>query len=131
MIALKLLLLWLVMVACAISNGIIRENVLNRHLDEKMSLLVSGLSLSVLVFIVSYVGIDFLEMETASAYVLVGVFWVMLTLVFEYGFGYYVRGKSWLEINQVFNVEKGNLFIVVLFVTAAAPLISAYLKGYL
>jgi hypothetical protein len=44
-------------------------------------------------------------------------------------FGYYVVGKSWVEIMQVFNIQKGDLFIVVLFVTAFSPWLSALIRG--
>ena len=131
MIVVKLLLFWMLMAVCAMLNGILREKVLGPHFGAKVSLPLSGLSLSAIVFIVSYIAIDFLGRETRGVYVCIGIFWVLLTLLFEYGYGRFVGGRTWSQINAVFNLRQGNLFIVVLVVTLFAPLLSAYLKGYL
>jgi len=50
-------------------------------------------------------------------------------LIFEYLFGHYIVGKPWQEINQVFNIFKGDLFIIVLIVSAVSPWLTAKLKG--
>ncbi len=132
MVVIKLLFFWFLMVVCAILNGVFREKVLGHYLllNDKISLPLSGVLLSLLVFIISYIAIEHVTKKTMFTYIGIGIFWVLLTLVFEYGFGYFMLGKSWSEISTVFNVQQGNLFVLVLLVTLLAPLVSAYFKGY-
>ena len=61
----------------------------------------------------------------ARVYWCIGLLWVALTLAFEFLFGHYVAGKSWSEVCQVFNVARGNLFLVALIVAGLAPWLAA------
>jgi hypothetical protein len=67
--------------------------------------------------------------QAPRVFVLIGLFWVTLTLGFEYLFGHYVLGKSWTAINAVFNVSDGNLFIAALLSAGVAPWAVARAKG--
>jgi hypothetical protein len=54
-----------------------------------------------------------------------------MTLLFEFLFGHYVASKSWQDLLQVFNVLKGDLFLVVLVVSLFAPCLAARKRGLL
>lgn len=123
--------IWFVIVAAAILNGVFREKVLVPAIGASMALPLSGVLLAVLVFLVTLLLVPFIASSESKAYILVGIFWVILTLFFEFLFGYFVAGKSWQEIMQVFNIKTGDLFIFVLFVTAISPWLSAKLRGIL
>ena len=123
--------IWLVIVAAAILNGVFREKVLVPAIGASMALPLSGVLLAVLVFLVTLLLVPFIAPSESKAYIWVGIFWVILTLFFEFLFGYFAAGKSWQEIMQVFNIKTGDLFILVLFVTAIAPWLSAKLRGIL
>lgn len=119
----KALAVWLLMVVAAIGNGVLRELVLNKYFAEFYALLISGVLLAMFVFAIIYFSIRFFSASKRSYYLLLGVFWTGLTLSFEYGFGYFVRAMTLSEINQVFNVSNGNLFVLVIAVTLFAPLL--------
>ncbi|MCW9023938.1 MAG: hypothetical protein OQK73_04580 [Gammaproteobacteria bacterium] len=123
--------IWLVIVVAAILNGMFRENVLEPAIGESMALSLSGILLAVLVFLVTLILVSFIGSSESEIYIWVGFLWVVLTLSFEFLFGHFVAGKSWQEIMQVFNIKKGDLFIVVLFVTAISPWLTAKLRGIL
>ena len=123
--------IWLVIVAAAILNGVFREKVLVPAIGASMGLPLSGVLLAVLVFLVTLLLVPFIASSESKAYIWVGIFWVILTLFFEFLFGHFVAGKSWQEIMQVFNIKTGDLFIFVLFVTAISPWLSAKLRGIL
>lgn len=130
MIIIKLLSVWFVMVVCAILNGTLRDKVLNYYIGENVALAVSGIFLSFLVFLVLYVAIDHFSNKSIFVYICMGIFLLSLTLAFEYGFGHYVLGKSWSEINKVFEIKNGNFFVLVLLTTLFGPLLSARIKSY-
>lgn len=128
-VAVKSIAVWLVIVIAAIFNGAIREKLLIPFIGSDISLPLSGITLSALVFIITYVAIPFFGNVKSGVYLLIGAFWILLTLAFEYLFGHYVMGTPWHEINQVFTLLNGNLFIIVLIVTALSPWAAARLRG--
>lgn len=128
-VAVKSIAVWLVIVIAAIFNGAIREKLLTPFIGPDISLPLSGITLSALVFIITYFAIPFFGNVKSRVYLLIGVFWTLLTLAFEYLFGHYVMGTPWHEIHQVFTILNGNLFIIVLIVTALSPWAAARLRG--
>ncbi len=128
-VLIKGMLVWCVVVIAAIINGILREELLTPLFGTNISLPVSGITLSILVFLVTYSFIVFTGVSKALDCYLLGLFWLILTLGFEFGFGHYVAGKSWSEISRVFNLVEGDLFLVVLIITTISPWLTAKLKG--
>ena len=121
--------IWLVIVVAAIFNGVFRENVIVPGIGADLALPLSGMLLAILVFLITFMSIAFIGSSEQKTYLLVGLFWLALTLSFEFLFGHYVAGKPWKEIIQVFNIRKGDLFIVVLVITAISPWIAAKVRG--
>ena len=58
-----------------------------------------------------------------------GLGWLALTLVFEFSFGL-LRGRTLAELLAAYRFEGGNLWPVVLAVTALAPWLAARLRGW-
>lgn len=123
--------IWILMALTAILNGVLRETVLVSMLGTQTALPVSGMLLTVLVFLVTLILIPVIGRSDTKTYLRIGIYWLLLTLSFEFLFGHYIAGKPWLEILQVFNLKQGDLFSVVLLVTVFAPLIAAKTRGLL
>jgi hypothetical protein len=68
-------------------------------------------------------------MTNAEA-LLIGATWVVLTLVFEFGFGL-AQGKPFRELMADHDVLRGRIWVLVLVTTAFAPLLMARLRGVL
>ncbi|WP_457756112.1 hypothetical protein [Thermodesulfatator indicus] len=128
-IILKAAGIWLVIVLIAIVNGIFREKVLTPLLGSDLALPISGISLAMLVFVVSFIFIPTIGSLDPKIYILIGFLWLILTLLFEFIFGHYITGKPWKDVMQVFNLKKGDLFTVVLAATAVSPWLAAKIKG--
>lgn len=128
-VVIKSIGIWLVISIAAIINGITREKLLTPLIGSDLSLPLSGITLSGLILVITYFTIPFFGKVKPGVYFLIGLLWIILTLAFEYLFGHYAAGKTWDEIHQVFNILKGNLFIVVLAISAISPWITAKLKG--
>ena len=58
---------------------------------------------------------------------LVGFGWLALTLAFEFSFGL-AQGKSWPVMLEAYTFNDGNLWPLVLAVTASAPFIAAKIR---
>ncbi|SDW13901.1 hypothetical protein [Marinobacter mobilis] len=121
----KASLIWLLIAALAVVNGIFREQVLVPLVGAQLALPTSGVLLALIVLAVTFVSVRWL----AGPYWCVGGQWLVMTLLFEFGFGHWVADKPWPQLMQTFNVCSGDLFVLVLLVTLAAPSLMARLRG--
>ena len=122
---------WAGLLFLAMLNGIARDMLLAPAFGISVAQPASGITLCVLVFAVSYFSLAFIGATGVREFLGVGLFWVCLTLTFEYLFAHYVLGMSWQQVNQIFNILQGNLFSLALLVTAIGPLLAAKVAGKL
>ncbi len=128
-LALKALVIWAGILVLAMANGLLRESVLVPRLGTPAALVVSGLLLSALILCVAYLSLPWLKPGAPIQYWLVGFGWLALTLVFEFSFGL-LQGKSWPVMLEAYTFKGGNIWPVVLAVTALAPYFAARLRGW-
>lgn len=128
-IVIKAGLIWFCIVCLAIVNGLIREFLFVPLFGASAALPLSGLSLGVIIFAVAFMAIGFIGASSKKSCYLVGTQWVLMTLAFEFLFGHFVAGKSWQELMQVFNLARGDLFLLVLLTSFLSPHIVARIKG--
>ena len=129
-VAAKALAIWVVILVLAVINGTLREAVLIPKLGNTSGLILSGVLLSLLILAATYLLLPWLGIRRSSQLVLVGLCWLALTLVFEFSFGL-LRGKALPEILGAYTFKGGNIWSVVLVVTAVAPWLAARLRGWL
>lgn len=122
-------LIWLLIAVLAIVNGIFRESLLVPLIGHSAALPVSGISLSSIIFIVTYFVFPMFGKRSFQTYFFIGLQWVLMTLIFELVFGHYIIGKPWPVIFEVFNVYQGNLFVIVLLTSLFSPFIVAKIKS--
>jgi hypothetical protein len=128
-ILLKALALWGAILIIAIFNGALREKRLVPWLGVLAASAVSGLLLSVAIFLVALMTVSWYGTLTPEQYWLIGSCWLVLTLIFEFSFGRFVQKKDWRELFQAYTFRGGNLWPFVLVVTLASPPLAAWLRG--
>lgn len=112
---------WLALTVLAILNGSLRESVLIPTLGQATAFLISGIVLSVLVLLLAQLTIRWLRPHSTAQAWGIGLFWLVLTLAFEFGFGALVQHRSLAQMLQAYTFEGGNIWPVVLAVTLIAP----------
>ena len=115
----KSLLIWMTIIPLAILNGGLRERVL-APLIGRLALPASGLLLCLLIFLVAYFLIPRLGKMNRKAYLGIGLAWLFMTLIFEFGFGF-LNGKSLEDLLRAYDVSTGNLWPIVVVFTGAVP----------
>lgn len=120
---------WILIIPLAIVNGLAREKLLVPLLGRQAALPVSGLTLSALIFGMTFLLIPVLGMLRPSHFWAVGVLWAGMTVVFEFLFGHYVMGARWSVLLEAYRVHEGNLWLIVLLVTGVSPYLAAKLRG--
>jgi hypothetical protein len=103
---------WLPMLFLAVGNGIFREAILKKKMTTEKAHQVSTLLLVGL--LVVYMVFFLLEFppQSFSQAITIGAGWMLLTLLFEFGFGRY-RGIPWQTMFAEYNLLKGKLWALV------------------
>ena len=128
-------LVWLLIVALAIANGIFREMVLVPQFGHGQALSLSGILLALLILGLTWLLLPWIGQLQARHYRLIGAGWLALTIAFEFGFGL-AAGKTLSELFVAYDFRGGNLWLLVLAMTAAAPWLASKMpsiricKGY-
>lgn len=117
----KYILAWIPMLFIAILNGAVREIWLVNYLGELRAHQVSSATGIVLLGVYIWVIIRNWRPESAAAAVAVGLIWLMMTVAFEFLFGFYVRGLSWDQLVHAYNIFAGQVWVLVLAWVTIAP----------
>lgn len=109
------------MVFIAIANGFLRDTGYGRHMTELRAHQLSTFTGVVLFGI--YIGtiIHFWPPASAGQAIAIGLSWLVMTILFEFGFGHFVAGHSWARLRQDYNMSAGRVWPVILVWVATAP----------
>jgi len=124
----KAVALWLAILVLAILNGAFREWMLMPAMGSLTGLVASGAILSACIFLVAMVAVPWFGPLGAGRFLSVGALWLLLTLLFEFGFGRLVQHRSWAELFGAYTFQGGNIWPVVLLVTLFSPWLAARLR---
>lgn len=130
MFLLKAAALWLLILVCAVLNGGLREAVLLPNLGKPLALVFSGILLSLCIVAVSLLFVHSLGKMSDAQALQLGLFWLLLTLAFEFGFGRLVQHRSWQQLLEAYTFKDGNIWPLVLVVTFFAPLLAVRIQRH-
>jgi hypothetical protein len=117
----KYIILWFGLVILAILNGLMREKVFRRYLEELTAHQASTFSFMILIGIYVWIFSSIWPLESSGQALLIGGIWLAITIVFEFIFGHYVRKKPWQVLFADYDITKGRVWILVLIWTLLAP----------
>ncbi len=117
----KSFLAWLPGIPIAIVNGALREQQYRRFLSELRAHQLSGMSFIVLFGAYVWFVVAWLRLSSASQALRLGLYWLLLTVAFEFVFGHLVMGQTWGALLHDYNVFAGRVWVFVLIWIAAAP----------
>lgn len=120
--------IWFIFVVAGILNGVFRESFITPKVGEHAGHVISTIILICVILAVAYLFISNLKIHyTGTDLLLIGAFWLMLTFLFEFGFGHYVIGHSWSKLFADYNILKGRVWSLVLLTTFIAPLLIGFI----
>jgi hypothetical protein len=119
----KYLLLWPVLAIIAIANGVIRQTTYGKVVPElaahQISTITAILATGAVVWGLSRIW----PLESSSQAWTVGILWLLLTIIFEFGFGHFVAGHSWAKLLADYNLINGRVWILFLIWVAVMPFV--------
>jgi len=125
----KAFALWVLILVLAVLNGTLRESILLPALGRFGAFVASGTILSGCILLVAFAAVPWYGALPARQWVAIGLFWLCLTLAFEFGFGRFLQHRSWSELLQAYTFKDGNIWPLVLVVTAVSPWLAARWRG--
>jgi hypothetical protein len=128
-LALKGIPVWCAILVLAFANAGLREVVLIPRFGSVRSLAASGLVLSALVLAIAYVSLPWLGAVGTRELLAIGLGWLALTLAFDILLGI-AQGERLRRQLDAYLFKRGNLWPLVLLVTASAPYLAAKLRGW-
>lgn len=102
-------------------NGVLRELAYKNRVGDNTANQISAASLIGLLALYFAALSHRWPLRTRRDALEVGGTWVVLTVLFEFGFGHYVDHKSWSELTDNYNLAEGNLWTLVLVWIAVGP----------
>ena len=124
----KSFLVWLLFIPLAIANGALRDLLLTPALGDTLGRAVSSLSLSLLILGLTVLLINRFGVNTHARYLVVGAFWLVLTVLFEVSFSLLVMGHPMDELLMDYDIFRGRLWLMVLVTTFFAPLLASRMR---
>jgi len=117
----RYLVAWFAMLLVSVLNGTVRDYSYGRHMPE-----LPAQQLSTLIGIVllgAVIGLYMRRWPFASARQALGVglFWMALTVAFEFLFFHYLGGHTWSALLENYDVLAGRLWPLILLWLAFAP----------
>ena len=117
--------IWFLIIPLAIINGGLRENILIKL--GSIALPLSGIILSICIFIVAYLLIPKIKNCTRRDYIIFGIIWFILTNLFDL-LMYISEGGGIEELLNSYNFLKGNLWILVVITTFISPIMVSKIR---
>jgi len=95
------------MLVVASVNGAIRETLLIPAIGDAAGRAISTVALCVLVLLLTWLTIRWIEPRSSRDAWTVGALWVALTLGFEFLAGHFLFGDPWSQLLEDYNVFRG------------------------
>ena len=130
MITFRAFAVWLGILVLAIANGGIREAALVPTPGLPSAHIISGIILAGLILLVAYFTLPWIGPRSVSSYLVIGIGWLFLTLLFEFTFGRIILGKLWPQLFEAYMFRDGNIWPIVLIGAVIAPYVAATIRGW-
>ena len=116
--------IWLAIMVAAILNGAVRDFLLVPRLGDPLARAVSCVTLACAIFAITWASISWITPASPTDAWRIGLMWLAMTLVFEFGAGHYLFRTPWQALFADYNLFAGRLWILVLAATLTAPAIA-------
>ena len=124
----RIFVIWLVLIVAEIVHGILRAIVLVPVVGEFRSNQIGVFTGSAIILLIAYFTIRWIGARRPNELLLLGLLWLVLTVVFEVLFGRFVVGLSWQRIWADYNLTQGGLMPLGLLVLLFSPMLALKLQ---
>ena len=118
----KHILWWFAFPFVAIINGVLREATYKNLVGELPAHQISTATGIFFFGIIFYFIFKKWKIESAKQTILIGLIWLGLTILFEFGFGHYLMNNPWQKLLHDYTLAEGRVWSLFLVWITIAPL---------
>ena len=111
------------MVVLAILNAVVREGFVAPVVGDYWGHVTSTVTFIAALSVVAYLYFTRYREHSVGELVAIGAMWLVMTVLFEFGFGHYVVGNSWEALLRDYDVLAGRVWVLVLLALLVAPVV--------
>jgi hypothetical protein len=127
---LRALLVWLGLFVLAFANGFFRELVLVRLMSPAAAAAFSALLLGLLIILAAWLLVRWTPRRySLKAWFGIGLLWVGLTAVLEFGVFYFLLGTPWQDLLADYDPRYGHFGLIQLTALLAPALCAAWRRS--
>ena len=128
MFLLRAFAVWLVIMCIEVVHGTLRTLFLAPLVGDFRARQISVLTASLLILSVAFLFVRWIRADTTSSLLIVGLVWLLLTLLFEMCLGRFILGLSWERLLSDYDIRHGGLMPFGVVALMLAPLMAAKLR---
>lgn len=117
------ILWWFVFPFVGILNGVLREATYKKFVDDLPAHQISTVTGIIFFGIIFCFIFKKWKIQSLNNAILIGLIWLTLTILFEFGFGHYIMGNSWEKLLHDYNITEGRIWSLFLLWITIAPVI--------
>jgi hypothetical protein len=129
MFTLRSLAIWLLIISAEFVHGILRTLFLEPLIGDFQARQISVFVGSLIILTIAYFSVQWIRAKNIQSLIVVGLIWLILTLMYEISLGRFVFGFSWKKILSDYDISKGGLLPFGLIILTLSPLIAYKLRG--
>ena len=114
---------WFAFPFVGIFNGILRELTYKKFVGDLPAHQISTATGIIFFGIIFYFIFKKWKIESLKHAILLGIIWLSLTILFEFGFGHFIMGNSWEKLLYDYNLAEGRVWGLFLIWVLVAPVI--------
>jgi hypothetical protein len=125
----RALAVWLIIMGAEFIHGILRAVLLAPYVGDFQARQIGVFSGSILIILIACLFVRWIGANTVRTLTYTGFVWLVLTLLFELGFGRFILRLSWQRLLSDYNIVQGGLLPFGMILLTLSPLIVARLRG--
>lgn len=118
----------LVIIVAESVHGTLRQLFLAPLIGDFAARRISFFTAVLLIFLITYFFIRWISAPNVRSLFAVGLMWMILMTLFEFGLGHFVMNYSWEQMLVDYDVSRGGLMVFGLIFMLFAPWLAAKLR---
>lgn len=117
------ILWWFAFPFVGILNGVLREATYKKFVGDLLAHQISTATGIIFFGIIFYFIFNNWKIESTKHAILIGLIWLGLTILFEFGFGHYIMSNPWEKLLYDYNLTEGRVWSLFLVWVTIAPFV--------
>ena len=125
----RALAVWLLIIFAESVHGTLRQFFLAPLIGDFAARRIAFFVALLLIFLIAYFFIRWISAPNVKSLFAVGLMWMILMTLFEFGLGLFVMNYSWARMLEDYDVSRGGLMGFGLLLMIFAPWLATKVRG--